>query len=267
MPGPFPGMDPYLEDPTDWPGVHDSLVYLCWEAITSCLPDGYEAKIDDRCYVVGIDRDFIPDVTIHPVVRPRQTTRIGVLEPDEPLVFRSDPVEVHENYIHIYRKRDRARVVTAIELLSPANKGANSAGRRAYLEKQQEVLRTMTHLLEIDLLRTGEHTVAIPMEAVRLQARWDYIICLDRSLRDTVDAKREFAAWPRTLRDRLPRVAVPLDHGDPDIVLDVQAVFDRYYLAGRYASRIDYSQEPFPPLQAQDRVWSDALLREKGMRT
>jgi hypothetical protein len=26
MPGPFPGMDPYLEDPVYWPDIHQSLI-------------------------------------------------------------------------------------------------------------------------------------------------------------------------------------------------------------------------------------------------
>ncbi len=266
MPGPFPGMDPYLEDPAEWPGTHNILITFIWEAIMNSLPSDYEANVEDRCYIVGVERDTIPDVTVYPVVLNIRAAPVAAVEPDEPLLFRVGPIEVHESYIHVHRKEDRSRVITAIELLSPANKGANAAGRRAYVEKQKEVLGTLTHLLEIDLLRSGEHTVAIPLDAIRLHGKRDYIACLDRSLRDTIDTKREFAAWPRTLRDRLPRVSVPLDHGDPDIVLDIQAVVDRYYDAGRFASRIDYRQEPYPPLGTDDRAWADALLREKGLR-
>ena len=266
MPGPFPGMDPYLEDPVNWPSVHSLLIAYIWEAIMSALPEGYEANVEDRCYVVGVDRGIIPDVTVHPVVRTGIHKRASVADPDEPLLFRVGPVEVHETYIHIYRKGNHARVITAIELLSPANKGPNTAGRRAYIEKQGEVGRSQTHLLEIDLLRGGDHTVAIPLDAIRPIRRWDYIVCLDRFLWNVVDVKREFAVWLRTLRERLPVVAVPLDQGDPDIVLDVQAVVNRYYDAGRFATRIDYSQEPYPLLDAEDRVWADALLREKGLR-
>lgn len=267
MPGPFPGMDPYLEDPARWPGAHTRLITYLWEGVMENLPTGYDAEIEDRCYVVGTDRDIIPDVTVYPVVLPRHAPRSGVLEPDEPLLFREAPAEVHEKYIHIYRKDDRSRVVTAIELLSPANKGANTAGRRAYVDKQREVLQSLTHLLEIDLLRAGEHAVAIPLDAIRLQGRWDYIFCLARYLHDVIDTKREFAAWPRTLRERLPRVAVPLDSGDPDIVLDIQAVVDHHYEVGHFAERIDYTHEPYPPLNSEDRAWADALLREKGFRT
>jgi hypothetical protein len=27
---PFPGMDPYLEHPALWPGIHARLIVLCW---------------------------------------------------------------------------------------------------------------------------------------------------------------------------------------------------------------------------------------------
>jgi hypothetical protein len=262
MPGPFPGMDPYLEDPAEWPGVHDSLIYLFWEAIMADLPAGYEAKIQDRCYIVDAQRDVVPDLTVYPSTR-RHRGAVALIEADAAIIVRSDPIEIHENYIHIYRKRERTRVITAIELLSPTNKAENSEGQRLYLQKQRETLRTRTHLLEIDLLRYGEHTVSVPAEALREEGRWDYITCLNRS----IGAAWEYEAWTRTLRQRQPRAAVPLDTGVPDVILDIQAALDRYYEAGRFQEIIDYTQEPVPPLREEDRAWADALLREKGFRT
>ncbi|MGH3577865.1 MAG: DUF4058 family protein, partial [Mycobacterium sp.] len=51
-----------------------------------------------------------------------------------------------------------------IEVLSPANKAAGSEGRRLYLAKQRQLLESQTHLLEIDVLRQGEHTAAPPLD-------------------------------------------------------------------------------------------------------
>ena len=51
-------------------------------------------------------------------------------------------------------------VITVIEVLSPTNKLAGSEGRQSYQQKQREVLGSSAHLLELDLLRIGEHTVA-----------------------------------------------------------------------------------------------------------
>src|SRR5262249_60465154 len=58
------------------------------------------------------------------------------------------------------RCRDTARVVCAIELLSPINK-ACGAGRQGYLAERVAVLRSPAHLVELDLLRGGER---LPMD-------------------------------------------------------------------------------------------------------
>ncbi|HLJ58085.1 MAG TPA: DUF4058 family protein [Chthonomonadaceae bacterium] len=266
MRSPFPGMDPYLEDPARWPGVHNLLITYVWEAVMSVLPSGYNAAVEQRCYVVGAIGEFIPDITVHPGIRVTAETNTSVLTPDEPLLFRAGPVEVRENYVNIVRSSDGARVITAIEILSPSNKRVRTAGRRAYLKKQQETLRSRTHLVETDLLRAGDHTIALPSQMLRHAPRWDYLACLTRSIPDGKSVRREFAVWPRTIRERLPVVSVPLDRGDPDIVLDVQAVIDKYYEVGRLAEHTDYSMEPYPPLEEPDRQWAEALLREKGVR-
>ena len=53
-------------------------------------------------------------------------------------------------------------VITAIEVLSPTNETREHDGRALYLQKQEELLHSQTHLIEIDLLRRGEHTGARP---------------------------------------------------------------------------------------------------------
>jgi hypothetical protein len=53
---------------------------------------------------------------------------------------------------------------------------------------------------------------------------------------------------------------------DPDIALDLQAIFDRCYDAGGYVRRLDYQRGPVPPLTGDDAVWANALLHERGLR-
>ena len=48
MPSPFPGMDPYLEDPAFWHDFHDSFVTFWSGALNEVLPDPYEARINNR---------------------------------------------------------------------------------------------------------------------------------------------------------------------------------------------------------------------------
>ena len=44
MPSPFPGMDPYLEDPLIWPSVHHLLISQIGTTLNRSLPPGYDAE-------------------------------------------------------------------------------------------------------------------------------------------------------------------------------------------------------------------------------
>jgi hypothetical protein len=48
------------------------------------------------------------------------------------------------------------------------------------------------------------------------------------------------------------------------VVLDLQTIFDRCYDESAYARLLNYRHEPWPPLQGEDAVWAQALLRERG---
>ena len=64
MAGPFPGMDPYLEDPTFWPGVHAGLIAALEGALNRVLPEGYAADIGERVYLLDSRRDAYPDLAV-----------------------------------------------------------------------------------------------------------------------------------------------------------------------------------------------------------
>jgi len=53
---------------------------------------------------------------------------------------------------------------------------------------------------------------------------------------------------------RLPRVRVPLAHDDPDVVLDLQAAFDRCCEAGLYPKLLPQGYGP-PGNLAQGEIW------------
>ena len=69
-----------------------------------------------------------------------------------------------------------------------------------------------------------------------------------------------------SVRQSLPRIAIPLDEGVPDVVLNLQAALNRCYDESAFARRIDYCRDPLPPLRAEDAVWADALLRAHKLR-
>jgi len=267
MPSPFPGMDPYLENPVLWPGVHQGLVTYIRAALNAVLPPGYVADIGERVYIVQPERSVYPDVVVleRPLTKAQPEQGAGGIATavacDPPLVLTYEPVEIREVFVEILLVGEESRVVTVIEVLSYSNKTPGHDGRKLYLTKQQEILKSQTHLIEIDLLRTGEHTAAVSREELLKRCKWDYLVCLHRG-----GQGNRFEVWPITIRQRLPRILVPLAEGDPDVVLDLQAVFNRCYDEGAYARRIDYHRDPPIPLEGEDAEWADKLLREKGLR-
>ena len=63
--------------------------------------------------------------------------------------------------------------------------------------------------------------------------------------------------YPLPLRERLPRLAIPLRATDPDVILDLQQPIDRAYAMGRYGMRLDYAAlPPGPPLPPEDAAWA-----------
>ena len=254
----FPGMDPYLEVPELWPGFHNSLIVYIRDYLRPLLRPRYIAAIEERVFVQGPQqREFIPDVLLKQGHPPRErgggTT---ILDADEELEVQVPGLEMHESYLEILDRHTGQRVVTVLEVLSPTNKYAGP-GRDSYLTKQREVLASQAHLIEIDLLRRGPHTVAVPEWIARQHASYDYLICVNRAegMRD------RFRLYPRQLRQRLPRIRVPLADSDPDVVLDVQAVLAQTYEAGSYRERLRYDRPCVPPLPTDDQAWGDELIR------
>jgi hypothetical protein len=268
MPSPFPGMDPYLEHPAPWPGVHQRLITYIGDALNTVMPRRYIADIGERLYIVQPERSIYPDVVIleHPTSQPQRDQRIGgtalLTVSDPPWVVTYEAVEMREVFIEILSAGDDSRVITVIEVLSPSNKTAGSAGRQLYLTKQQGLFESQTHLIEIDLLQRGEHTILAPREKLLLKGYWDYLVCLHRG-----GQVSQSEVWPIRLRQPQTRVCVPLADGDPDVVLDLQEVFDRCYDQGGYARRMNYRQEPPTLLHRDDAAWADALLRGKELRS
>jgi hypothetical protein len=48
MQNPFPGMNPYLEDPALWGGVHHLLMSALHQQLNQRLPEGYVALVEER---------------------------------------------------------------------------------------------------------------------------------------------------------------------------------------------------------------------------
>ena len=160
MNSPFPGMDPYLEDPAFWPDFHLTFIG-CWrEAIADVLPEPYEARLDETVHLVSMSRKDVikliyPDVAVSRGRKsPRRTSRrAGETAVMEPTVIPHQPLEeVRQGRIGILHCPERS-LVAVLEMLSPANKAGD--GFADYCSKRQAILRNKTHQVELDLLLGG----------------------------------------------------------------------------------------------------------------
>ncbi len=243
MPSPFPGMDPYLEG-SFWSPVHHSLAEEILRQLSPRLRPRYVALPEER-FVVEIQEtrsDIYPDggVTPSEIAEPgakRRPLRLPTVIPSPvPLVT----VEI--------RSTDGRRLVTAIEILSPANK--TGGGRREYLAKRQKILRSDAHLVEIDLLRRAER---VPMQQDLPSA--SYFVFVSRA-----EDRPMIDVWPIALRQSLPTVSVPLLAGDPEIALDVQQAFDNVYDLRGFDLLLDYSQPPEVTLAPEEARWARGVV-------
>ena len=64
MPSPFPGMDPWLEDPEDFPDLHDTLITRLGDVINPQLPEPYYATSARRVWIDYSYRLIGPDVNV-----------------------------------------------------------------------------------------------------------------------------------------------------------------------------------------------------------
>lgn len=254
----FPGMDPYLENPQFFPGIHGPLIVYLRDQLAPRIRPRYVASVGERVYVEGPQqRPIGPDVRVR---RTRQDgpnlAAAGALVADEPVTVEVPDLELREPYLEILDREAGMRVITVIEVVSPTNKYAG-AGREAYLAKQQEVRHSQSHLVEIDLLRYGPHVLAVPEAYVRGRFQYDYLVSIDRA----AARRNQFDVYARTVYQRLPRIRIPLVGDDPDVPLDLQSALEQAYEAGSYRERIAYDSPCEPPLDREAQAWADELIR------
>ena len=262
MPSPFPGMDPYLEDPAVWPGVHATLITRIRAALTPQLPPGFYAEVEQHIWFREDEpgkhpRLRKPDVfVLEGVAEPGGKRRPGAAVASPPTLTVTLPDIVREVGQHTVRIRDAKsrRVVTALELLSPSNKDPGP-DRDRYLLKRNEFLANGTNLVEIDLLRSGHR---LPVEPV---TGGDYYIYV-------TDERfyNEVAVWVFTVRDPIPPVRVPLTADHTPLTLSLRPCLDQVYQEANYGPQINYAVPPVPGLRAGDAEWAADLLKKHAKK-
>ena len=227
MPSPFPGMDPYLEDARYWAVFQHQFVACLYQILLPGLVGRYRARVCQRRYVTEMP------------------------------LFTSILREEHlEEYVEI-RQRGDARLVTHLDVVSPANK-TTPQGRCAYLDQRRIAKSQQANLVEIDLVLQGQPTLEYSRDGL---PDWDYAVTVTRA-----SQPERYEIYTTTLQKRLPRFRLPLATDDRDQVLDLQAAFARCYDQGGYAGQLDYKAEPAVGLDDDDRRWLNELLGQQKLR-
>ncbi len=205
---PFPGMNPFWEDERFLPEVHHWLLVSLARMLNSQITPKYRA-----------------------VLIVNQPVATGVAE-------RS--LEI--------REVSTGRVVTAVELLSPANK-RKGEGRQQYLAKRQRILNSTVHLVEIDLLRAGE-----PMPSAGGR-KADYQILVSQ-----VNARPTAERYPFDLQEAIPRFLLPLDEGEQEPVIDLGELLQQVCDETALDLAINYREQPAPSLSESDFTWLKSIV-------
>ncbi|MBE9078526.1 DUF4058 family protein [Romeria aff. gracilis LEGE 07310] len=243
MLSPFPGMDPYLENPELWSSVHSRLIVAVADDLVDHLSEKYRVEVEKRVYFSSDSESVlvgIPDVAVAAGRSAASDAGTMTLPAQPKQVTVPLAEEVTERYLEI-REVATGMVVTVIELLSPKNKRPGE-GRIAYLRKRNRALASQSHLIEIDLLRGGQ---PLPMSG---QHPSDYRILLCRA-----DRRPTADLYGFNLQQPIPPIPVPLMPGEAEPVLNLQPLLNRVYEKGRYHLAIDYGQPALPPLTQDSR--------------
>ncbi len=247
---PFPGMDPYLEHPVLWEGVHARLIPCLANQLQPHLDPRYITSIEERVFIEGPQRR-IPDLWIQKTSTGGGELAVATAEVDAAVILEVAPLEIREARIEILDSYNGMKLVTVIEVVSPTNKAAGP-GRESYEQQQREILQRDCHFVEIDLQRRGRHVLTIPEWRAQELQPYDYLVCVNRW-----PQRHRYTLYARRLRQRLPRIRIPLADPDPDVPLDIQAALEQVYLEGRYMRRVRYDEPCEPPLEAADQQWAN----------
>ena len=252
---PFPGMDPWLEHPALWPDVHDRLLASISDAITPLVAPKYYVALGRRTYLLQPD-DLVfvgrPDVVVASQSVPAEGTPSSSAIDQAVDVEVAVSEEVTENYLEV-RDVETGALVTALELLSPANK-LHRRHREDYERKRQRILDSGTSLVEVDFLRAGE-----PMPLVGNRPQGDYRILLSRGW-----TRPRAKLYAFLLRQPIPAVPVPLARGDDEPELRLNNVLHDLYDRARFDLRLRYDRPPEPPLDEEDTAWARGLAGKAG---
>jgi hypothetical protein len=260
MTNPFPGVNPYIECEHYWDDFHSQFLVSLRESLLDVLPAQYDAMINEQALLLTPDDKKLrkPDVAVTDrpdLPQQREPGGVATLPVPAPVVIEMLPLTMIEEklvWVEIVNRDDRS-LVTSIELLSPSNK--DSRGRDDFRAKRNALLLAGVHLVDIDLLLAGERfefrQALPPAHFYAFVAR--------------AHAKRHVEVYRWSLPDPLPKMPVPLRSPDPDVMIDLQVIYQTSFDRARYGRRLHYGASPaFLDKATRDWVEQVATKRASG---
>ena len=208
------GMHPTLEQPGYFPDLHASLSVYIRDWLAPRLPEHYSIAVERGLSMTdasGASKQYRPDTRIDRAEAPDTPYADAVVV--QPPSFTVDIPGRLQRYVAI-RDEDE-RLVTTIEVLSPANKAGD--GYEDFRRKQEQLAEKGIHLVEIDLLTQGKR-------------RWrdervdqaDYVITVQRAGSSLANV------WAAAPGKALPAIPVPLRAPDADVPLPLELIMQEY---------------------------------------
>jgi hypothetical protein len=267
----YPGVNPHLNSALQrkgggWEMFHHSYVNNLAISLDAILPSNYYVANEKSLQLteIGIDRledkPTRPDVSIFKLheqpagattqrtfAEPTMTLRLDDLLNDEEDFFTA--ANIYEFSAGILP----GRLVTRIEMLSPANKPPHRY-HKEYLVKRSETLQAGVNLVEIDFVHTTRpHRRDLPSYHEGEADAFPYVITVSFPHQDAHSGKTD--VYGIGVDDVIPTVLIPLTQGD-GVAVDFNAIYHTTYSNQRIFQLLsDYAAEPtqFDRYQPQDR--------------
>ncbi len=256
MPSPFPGMNPYLEQPSVWEDLHSRFMTYAGESLGAQVRPNFFVKLEERVFIHEPSSDERrkllgkPDIALFQA-EPIRDRLVAVVDPAvvrvKSIIATIPDVEIERHAVIEIRDRHDRQLVTMIEVLSPSNK-RYGPDREQYLMKRSTLMFSTASIVEIDLLRGGPRLPINDLPAC------DYCVTVFRK-----SNAPKVEAWPIGLREELPVIPIPLKGDFADATLDLKALLNRVYDAAGYEDYL-YESPPDPPLNESDAIWAKSFI-------
>lgn len=200
-----------------WSYFHKDWLLQLRVSLREQLPSEYHIFVESEAVLItpsGFSAaTVLPDVSV--ATRPDSGDRATTATPRRgttALIEAEEACEVETHYSLLIRRAPENRVVAAIELLSPSNKGfGNRFDQEQHLRKRDEFLAAGVNLLEIDALEQGDRRLPAALDDLAAFSRCAWTACHSKG-------RRRFHGWGWNASDPLPSIDWQIDDTTPALV-------------------------------------------------